>query len=91
MGIDTQSHWFQTFVAEVAHFGAAYGVVFTLLIKAHSAAVPTSLGILVAAGLKEFWYDANYETPKQSFGANLLDFTCYAAGVLTAFVMYTHG
>jgi hypothetical protein len=37
--------------------------------------------ILVAA-LKEFWYDKNYELPKQTTADNTLDFLMYFTGLV---------
>jgi len=42
-----------------------------------------SVGIVLFGLVKEFWYDANYEVPHQTFQMNLQDFLGYCAG--TAF------
>ena len=34
----------------------------------------------ICAGIKEFWYDANYELPKQTWQDNLMDFSFYEIG-----------
>jgi len=67
-------------VAQFAHAGIAYGALLTLD-RFH----PTwfwygVLAIAVWATLKEFWFDATYETPKQSFMNNLTDFLFYGLG-----------
>lgn len=35
---------------------------------------------VVAAAIKEFWYDANYEIPKQTWQDNVMDFSFYVLG-----------
>lgn len=43
-------------------------------------------GVLLAiAGVKEFWFDATYEVPKQTFFENVTDFIGYAFGILLWF------
>jgi hypothetical protein len=39
---------------------------------------------MLAAGLKEFWFDATYEQPHQSFEDNATDFLGYMAGLSLA-------
>lgn len=36
---------------------------------------------LALAAMKEFWFDATYEFPKQTFRDNLEDFLGYACGI----------
>ena len=40
--------------------------------------VPVALGL---AALKEFWFDATYEVPTQTFFDNATDFAGYALGI----------
>jgi hypothetical protein len=40
-----------------------------------------SAGMILFAAVKEFWYDANYELPKQQPFDNITDFLGYVAGV----------
>jgi hypothetical protein len=44
----------------------------------------TAFGMAVYATLKEHWYDANYELPKQTSVDNWLDWTFYALGCLAS-------
>jgi hypothetical protein len=39
------------------------------------------IAMVAYAAIKEFWYDARFETPHQTFTDNLLDFTFYCVGV----------
>jgi hypothetical protein len=87
MGLNTQSSWFETFVAQVAHFGAAYTILSVFILRFPKYQAYAAFGMVVYAVLKEFWYDANYEIPKQPFLNNLLDFSMYVGGVITAFVV----
>lgn len=45
----------------------------------HNCLIVLVVGV-AAAAVKEFWYDARYELPKQSFGDNLMDFSFYCLG-----------
>jgi hypothetical protein len=45
------------------------------------------MGVFWAAG-KEFWYDARFETPKQSFMNNLTDFLFYGLGTGLAILVH---
>ena len=69
------------YLAQVAHFFGAYTVIFTTFHFAglQKAILATLTGALIAA-IKEFWYDANYELPKQTSFDNILDFTMYVIG-----------
>lgn len=85
MGFDTQSRWFQNVTAQVAHFGAAFAIIAVFMLRLPHYSHYGIVGMFVYAGLKEFWYDANYEKPKQSSSANVLDFSMYVAGIVSAF------
>ena len=76
-------------IAQFAHAGVSYAILLTLG-KFHPGWVLwAGLGIVAYAAVKEFWYDANYETPKQSFMNNLTDFIFYNVGVWLA-VLVNH-
>lgn len=69
-------------VAQFGHAGIPYGVLLTLD-HYHRDLVfwIATAGFIVFAGIKEFWYDANCENPKQPFRNNLRDFLFYLLGV----------
>lgn len=70
------------FVAFNAHWGVTYALLSMLAHAIPTASIwPGALVVLIAAAVKEFWFDATYESPKQSFADNLEDFAGYAAGV----------
>jgi hypothetical protein len=74
-----------TFIATMAHAGVAYGVIYTLGQHLHGERFGLVLGLgILAAGLKEFWFDATYEQPHQSFEDNATDFLGYMAGLSLA-------
>ena len=67
------------FVAFMAHFGCSYALVATF----HYWPVP--LSVIVLSAIKEFWYDAKYETdPPQTALDGWEDFAGYAIGVIAA-------
>lgn len=69
-----------TFIAFNAHCWFAYAIVYTL--PWHAA---LALGVVAAAAVKEFWFDAHYETnPPQTAVDNLTDWLGYCFGVLLA-------
>lgn len=41
---------------------------------------------LLAAAIKEFWYDYHYETPAER-GSSLLDFSMYAVGLVAGYFL----
>jgi hypothetical protein len=72
------------FVGGCAHFFFAGYVVFAL----HSYALTAAVAITTFASVKEFWFDAKYETdPPQTFVMNLEDFLTYAAGAWLTYFM----
>lgn len=76
-------------LAQFGHSGIPYGALLTLG-KYHPAWVLyAGLGIVAYAAVKEFYYDARFETPKQSFMNNLTDFIFYNVGVWLA-VLINH-
>lgn len=46
-----------------------------------------SAGIITFGFFKEFWYDAKYEVPHQTFQMNLQDFLGYCAGTAFAWLV----
>lgn len=72
------------FIAFNAHCWFAYASVFTLASFGVDA-LPVCAAVIVAAGIKEFWFDATQEKdPPQTFLDNLEDFAGYAGGALLA-------
>lgn len=70
-----------TFIAFQAHCWFAFSVVSTC----GRYSVPV---VLVSAALKEFWFDAKYEVPAQTWKDNTLDFAGYTTGALLALSLY---
>jgi hypothetical protein len=66
------------FVAFMAHMWFAYAVVKT------SGHYLVALPVLALAAFKEFYFDARYESPKQTFRDNLTDWLGYTTGALLA-------
>ena len=81
--VDLTNKWMNDprYLAQAGHFLGAYAVIFTTFHFAglQKALLATISGALIAA-LKEFWYDAKYELPKQTNFDNILDFTMYVVG-----------
>jgi hypothetical protein len=77
--------WFNTVIAtntfseNAAHILAGYGAVLTVAFLSLSAW--WYLALVVAAALKEYAYDANFETPHQTFLMNTTDFLGYCVGI----------
>lgn len=44
-----------------------------------------AIGCLIAAAIKEFWFDARYEVPKQTALDNWSDFLEYAIGIVIGY------
>ena len=68
--------------AQVGHTLGGYALIVTVLALGHGwmpVLVTYGLGILAAA-VKEFWYDARYELPRQTEEDNLIDFGFYVVG-----------
>ena len=74
------------FVAFVAHAAVAYAAILTF----DDYAWQIATGFVLFAAVKEFWFDARYETdPPQTFDDNLQDFLGYVIGsVLGLIVVY---
>jgi uncharacterized membrane protein YphA (DoxX/SURF4 family) len=70
-----------TFLAQAGHTLAGILLVFGACVFAGLARWPEAFGTLVLwATVKEFWYDARYELPKQTLKDNLLDWLFYMIG-----------
>lgn len=68
-------------VAQASHvFIAAWAVATSQLIWHGNAKFWASLGVMLFAAVKEFWYDHTYESP-ETRGSDLEDFLFYALGV----------
>jgi hypothetical protein len=63
------------FIAFNAHAWFAFSIVSTFYSKWMVAAA------LLATFIKEFWFDATYEVPKQTFEDNLTDWLGYCSGI----------
>lgn len=64
-------------IAFNAHFWFA-----AFLVLAAGGARWAFYGVIIAAALKEFWFDAKYEVPKQTSFDNWSDFAGYALGAM---------
>ena len=76
-----------TFIAQNAHCWFAYSVLMTAhLLFPTLAFAWLALPALILAAIKEFWFDATNEVPKQDFSDNATDFSGYALGVVLSAV-----
>ena len=73
-----------TFIAFNAHCWFAFAA---LVIWNNPVGFPV---LLAGAAVKEFWFDANYETPKQTFLDNFTDFTGYLVGLGLGYIKITY-
>lgn len=76
-----------TYLAQSAHF---FGAITAVMIASYFWGKKGCLwaaGIFAtAATIKEFWYDLNFELPKQTFWDSTLDYTFYLVGVAVAVI-----
>lgn len=83
-----QNSWMDnpTFLAEMAHFAWAYGILLTAALwsATRRQLVCLFLAFVVFAVVKEYWYDLNYEIPADSVSGSTLDFCVYMLGGLVA-------
>lgn len=71
------------FLAQAGHLLAGYAIVLTAaFLSGTLAVIIISCLLIVYAALKEFWYDANFESPKQTATDNWLDFSFYIIGMI---------
>jgi hypothetical protein len=71
-----------TVLAQIGHFLGGYTIITTWAFHGGSwrAVVIVAGVVVVYAAVKEFFYDANYEIPHQTFWDNLLDFSFWCLG-----------
>ena len=87
--------WFNTLIASntfsenVVHVLAGYGAVLTVA-RFGGRRLPWCLTFLVLAAVKEYWYDENFEIPKQTELENTADFLGYILGIALGAIV-THG
>ena len=85
--------WFNTVIAtntfseNAAHVLAGYGAVLTVALFHRSRWWYAAF--VIAAALKEYAYDANFETPHQTFTMNTTDFLGYCVGIALG-LLVTH-
>jgi hypothetical protein len=71
------------YLAQVGHtLGGCLAIVTAALFGGMHAVWIALPIVAAAAAIKEFWYDATYELPKQTFKDNLIDFLFYELGSL---------
>lgn len=76
------------FLAQSAHFFGSYAAMLTAeALWGHTGSIITGIVFMLAAALKEFWYDANYELPKQTAFDNILDFSFYGVGTIAGLLV----
>lgn len=78
-----------TVLAQFGHVLGAYAIVITADYFTHKRWVAWTFGglMMLYAFFKEFWFDANFEIPHQTFKDNMLDFSMYLLGVLLALLV----
>ncbi|MDE2022277.1 MAG: hypothetical protein KGI71_05205 [Patescibacteria group bacterium] len=78
----------EAFVAFMAHCWFAFAFVYVPVAKWHLSLGIFVLAGVIGAGIKEFAFDARYETnPPQTFEDDLTDFTGYCVGILLAIIV----
>lgn len=73
-----------TFLAQMSHFlGGAVVILLTAIFSKGSltASVCANCLVIIYVSIKEFWYDANFEEPKQTSADNRTDFIFYIIGL----------
>ncbi len=93
--IDLTNVWMTdaTVIAQINHVLASYAIILTVNRFTRKRWVVNLTSSLMAtyALLKEFWYDATYEIPHQTFKDNMLDFSMYSVGILLALLIVKRG
>jgi len=84
------------YLAACAHFFGAYSIVLTIAFVSKNNGWRTILVVLalgtILAGVKEFWYDMNYELPPQTLLYSTEDFVSYiVGGYVGALMVYLRG
>jgi hypothetical protein len=79
--VGTSPSW----ITDNAHFWFAYAVVLT------SRQAWMVLPVILLALVKEFWFDAKFEVPKQTFADNMTDFLGYTLGSIVASLVLIYG
>ena len=72
------------FLAQIGHSLGGLSIILVTAYFTHGF-IPVLVAagaIVVAAAIKEFWYDANYELPKQTSTDNWMDFGFYMVGMI---------
>ena len=72
------------FLADVGHFTVPYALIATF----PRAEWFLLVGFVIYAAIKEYWFDARYEVPHQTFWDNTEDFVGYISGALVACVVF---
>jgi hypothetical protein len=78
-----------TYLAAMAHIGWAALILLTaafFLSTAFQLLGITTLFVMYA-GVKEYWYDAHYELPVQTFKENTQDFMGYLGGLALGWIV----
>lgn len=74
-------------LAQIGHVLGGYGIVLTAaFLGGRVYAVSFAAALMVYAAVKEFWYDARFELPKQTWQDNVLDFSMYGVGTILGLV-----
>jgi hypothetical protein len=82
--MNLQNSWMNSvdFLAAMAHalFGCLLAVTLAFFTGGYLASLIGAGALVLASGVKEFWYDANYELPPQTAADNWTDFAFYQVG-----------
>ncbi len=93
--IDLTNVWMTdaTVIAQINHVLASYAIILTVNRFTRKQWIVNLTSVLMAlyALLKEFWFDATYEIPHQTFKDNMLDFSMYSVGILLALLVVQRG
>jgi hypothetical protein len=75
-------------VAQLGHFAGGAAIVLATVVLWHDSRAPFAgfIGVLLAAGVKEFWYDEKYESVEVR-GSSLEDFAFYVIGAGAAMIV----
>jgi hypothetical protein len=75
-------------VAQLGHFAGGAALVLATVVLWRDAHAPFAgfAGVLLAAGVKEFWFDQHYESAEVR-GSNLEDFSFYLLGAGAAAIV----